>query len=120
MSAVAEQNAFLLDFVQLVLYATKLGYVVTAGELSRPIEMQQLYVKTGRSKTMDSQHLKRMAGDLNFFKDGKLVQTREELKPLGEFWEGLNPKNRWGGSWRGLVESGKSSFVDCPHFERKS
>ena len=25
----------------------------------------------------------------------------------------------WGGSWRGLIETGKSTFVDDPHFERQ-
>ena len=120
MPLVAKQAAFLLDVCELIHFATKQGFIVTGGELTRPIEIQQLYVKSGRSKTMDSQHLKRLAIDLNFFRDGKLIQTREELKPLGDFWEGLNPKNRWGGNWRGLVDSGKSRFVDCPHFERQS
>ena len=120
MSMVQEQATFLLDVCALVAYATEQGFVVTGGELTRPIEMQQLYVKTGRSKTMDSQHLKRLAIDLNFFKDGKLVQSREELKPLGDWWEARSAKNRWGGNWRGLVDAGKSRFVDCPHFERQS
>lgn len=118
MSLVAEQAAFLLDVCTLIAHATERGFVVTGGELARPVEMQQLYVKTGRSKTMNSMHLKRCAIDLNFFKDGKLVQTREAIEPLGDYWEALNPKNRWGGSWRGLVEAGKSNFVDAPHFER--
>lgn len=120
MSMVQEQASFLLDACALVVYATEQGFVVTGGELVRPIEMQQLYVKSGRSKTMDSQHLKRLAIDLNFFKDGRLVQSREELKPLGDWWEARNTKNRWGGNWRGLVDAGKSRFVDCPHFERQS
>ena len=120
MSLIVAQAEFLLDACKLIEHATNSGFIVTGGELTRPIEMQQLYVKSGRSKTMASQHLKRLAIDLNFFRDGKLIQTREELKPLGDFWEGLNPKNRWGGNWRGLVDSGKSRFVDCPHFERQS
>jgi len=107
---VNEQAAFLLDACGLVVYATKLGYTVTGGELARPIEMQQIYVETGRSKTMDSDHIRRCAIDLNFFKDGQLVQDRVTLRPLGDFWEGLNPLNRWGGSW--------DKFVDVPHFER--
>ena len=120
MTRIDEQWAFLQDYCKLLAKAGELGFVVTAGELWRPPEMQKIYLDTGRSKTMRSQHLERLAGDLNFFRDGKLVQTREELKPLGDFWEGLNPKNRWGGNWRGLVDSGKSRFVDCPHFERQS
>lgn len=119
MSMVDAQAAFLQDACKLILRATELGFVVTLGEAYRTFEQQQIYVKVGRSKTMDSQHLKRLAIDLNFFRGGKLVQMREELKPLGDWWEALSPKNRWGGSWRGLVDSGKSHFVDCPHFERQ-
>ena len=118
MSTVAEQAAFLKDVRRLLEKAEALGFVVTGGELQRPIEMQQLYVKTGRSKTMNSMHGKRCAIDLNLFKEGKLC-GREELKGLGEYWESLSSKNRWGGSWRGLIDAGKSSFVDAPHFERQ-
>jgi len=110
MSLVQEQAAFLLDAGKLVVHATELGFVVTGGELWRTPEQQQVYVKTGRSKTMKSNHLRRLAIDLNFFKDGKLVATKSELAALGEFWESLNPGNRWGGNFK--------SLVDTPHFER--
>ena len=111
MSLVAEQAAFLLDFCLLIQWATENGYVITAGELLRPIEMQKIYVETGRSMTMNSNHIKKLAGDLNVFKDGKYLCTVEGLRPLGEKWKSLSPKNRWGGDW--------SSFKDAPHFERK-
>lgn len=114
------------EFVQhlalLIAFAKDNNFVLTEGEGSRPIEMQQIYVKTGRSKTMDSRHLDRLAHDFNVFilKDGQLkLATRDEIAPLGKFWESLHPKNRWGGSWRGLVEAGRSSFIDAPHFERQ-
>lgn len=118
MSVIAEQAAFLKDVVKLLMKADELEYVVTGGELSRTVEQQAIYVKTGRSKTMDSSHLRRGAIDLNIFKNGKLC-SRDEIKPLGDFWESLNEKNRWGGNWRGLVDSGKSNFIDAPHFERR-
>lgn len=110
MSLIAEQAAFLLDAAKLIQYATEQGWVVTGGELFRTAEQQQIYVQTGRSKTMNSNHLKRCAIDLNFFRDGKLVWDRAQLAPIGAFWESLNPKNRWGGNFR--------SLVDVPHFER--
>ena len=110
MSLVKEQSAFLLDVCKLIEHATESGWTVTGGELARTVEQQQIYVKSGRSKTMDSNHLKRCAVDLNFFRDGRLVYDKEALAPLGDFWERLNSKNRWGGRWR---------FVDTPHFERR-
>lgn len=114
---VMTQHDFLQMACSLILKAGQMGYVVTAGELWRPDEMQKIYVQTGRSKTLDSQHGKRLAIDLNLFLDGQLC-SREQVLPLGKWWEEQHPKNRWGGSWRGLVEARKSSFVDAPHFER--
>lgn len=111
MSLVREQAAFLLDVCKLIEFATAQGFTVTGGELFRTAEQQAIYVKTGRSKTMNSIHLKRCAIDLNFFKDGKLTYDVATLKPIGDFWESLDPKNNWGGNWK--------SFKDVPHFERK-
>lgn len=110
MSAVRDQAAFLLDLGKLVEYATAQGFVVTGGELYRTPEQQQIYVKTGRSRTMNSLHLQRRAVDLNFFKDGKLVYDKAVLAPLGLFWESLHPLNSWGGNGVKLV--------DVPHFSR--
>ena len=110
MRLVTEQDAFLSDFALLVQEAHKLGFEVTAGELLRTKEQQQIYFATGKSKTMDSKHLRKLAGDLNFFKDRELVGTRAEMLPLGEFWESLHPANRWGGNFHG--------FFDGGHFER--
>ena len=110
MSLSDEQAAFLLDACKLITYATALGFKVTGGELARTPEQQAIYVKTGRSKTMKSIHLKRCAIDLNFFKDGKIIWDKATIAPLGEYWESLNIKNRWGGNF--------SNLVDCPHFER--
>ncbi len=110
MSNISEQAAFLLDLTKLIHKATELGFVVTAGELFRTPEQQQIYVKTGRSKTMNSLHLQRRAVDLNFFVDGKLTYDKATLAPLGAFWESLHPLNSWGGNGVKLV--------DAPHFSR--
>lgn len=118
MSLGKEQEIFASQVALLINKAAELGFGVRLGEVWRPLEMQELYVKTGRSKTMNSQHIKKLAIDLNLIKDGRLA-TREEIRPLGDWWEQLDFKNRWGGNWRGLVDSGKSSFIDAPHFERQ-
>lgn len=110
MSNISEQADFLLDVGRLVQKATELGFVVTAGELYRTPEQQEIYVKTGRSKTMQSLHLQRRAVDLNFFKDGKLCYDIKVLAPLGAYWESLNPLNSWGGNG--------TKLVDAPHFSR--
>jgi predicted chitinase len=116
MSLLREQSTFLLHVAELIQKASELGFYASGGELYRTSEQQALHVKNGRSKTMNSQHLKRLAVDLNFFKatqDGtlKLTYEVEDLRPLGEFWERLDTANRWGGNW--------TSFKDTPHFERR-
>ena len=111
-SLVGEQAAFLLDVCNLIQFATNEGWVLTGGELWRSAEQQEIYFKTGRSKTMNSKHLTRCAIDLNFFWKGKLIWDRELIRNVGEYWESLSPKNKWGGNFKG--------FVDVPHFERVS
>ena len=110
MSNVAEQAAFLLDVGRLVQKATEMGFVVTAGELYRTPEQQEIYVKTGRSRTMNSLHIQRRAVDLNFFLNGKLTYDKHVLAPLAAYWESLHPLNSWGGNGVKLV--------DTPHFSR--
>jgi len=130
MSLVKEQWEFLKDVVKLIKYVEEKGWIVTGGELWRSPETQRIYVETGRSKTMNSYHLKRLAIDLNFFKpiqegekykyeqtivvvDGKyyvLTWDYNDIKQFGEYWESLNKKNRWGGNFK--------TFKDVPHFER--
>lgn len=100
------QQLFARDLVKLLTKAFELGYEVRMGEVQRTPEQQELYVKTGRSKTMKSQHLNKTAADLHFFKDGKLCYPKE----LGDYWESLNPLNQWGGNWK--------KFKDAPHFQR--
>lgn len=104
-----EQQAFSRDLVMLMQEALNLGYEIRMGEVQRTEQQQKIYFDTGKSKTMDSMHLKKCAADLFFTKaggDGSIVYPEE----LGVFWESLSKKNRWGGHFK--------SFKDSPHFER--
>ena len=102
------QEAFSRDLNKLLTKAFELGYNVRFGEVQRTEEQQRLYVNTGKSKTMNSMHLKKCAADLHFTKGsgGDIVYPKE----LGTYWETLSPENRWGGNWK--------TFQDAPHFER--
>jgi len=102
------QESFSRDLVRLLAHAFELGYEVRMGEVLRTPEQQAIYVKTGRSQTFDSRHLKKCAADLHFTKDGQLCYPEE----LGQFWESLDPLNSWGGHWK--------SLKDRPHFERRA
>lgn len=108
MSLGQEQEAFSRDLASLLQYAFSKGYEVRMGEVERTVEQQKIYVQTGRSKTMNSNHLRRCAADLHFTRNGELCYPQE----IGDYWESLNTKNSWGGNW--------NSFKDKPHFERRA
>jgi peptidoglycan L-alanyl-D-glutamate endopeptidase CwlK len=96
MSLSQEQAAFLLDACALIKYATEQGFMVTGGELARTPEQQALHVKAGRSKTMNSIHLKRCAIDLNFFKDGQIIWDKEAIS--SPWWTARILNGTWGKS----------------------
>ena len=100
------QQKFARDFVALLCFAFGKGYEVRIGECERTPEQQATYFKTGRSKTLNSMHLKKCAADVHFFKDGKLCYPEE----IGREWERLDPLNSAGMFWR--------VFRDAPHFQR--
>jgi len=114
MSLVREQVKFLKDIRSLLEFAESNGFLVTGGELERKPEMQEIYLREGRAKTMDSMHLRKCAIDLNFFKDLGVsiewVSSINELLEVGKHWEGLDGRNRWGGRY--------STNIDTAHFER--
>ncbi|MDB5984926.1 MAG: putative peptidoglycan binding protein [Pseudomonas sp.] len=114
MSLVHEQVKFLKDIRSLLNFAESAGFLATGGELERTPEVQALYLRGGRAKTLDSMHLRKCAMDLNFFKvlDGDFtwVFATDELGNLGKYWEELDNRNRWGGR--------SVSGVDTSHFER--
>jgi len=111
MSLVQIQSEFAQDVAELLMFASKQGFQVTLGEAQRTIEQAELYKKTGFSKAgANSLHCKRLAIDLNFFKDGKFITDSNELKVIGDYWESLHPNNAWGKYF---------SFADdYPHFSR--
>ena len=104
-----EQWEFLKDYAKLIEYADTLGYKLTAGELYRTMYQQRRYVRDGLSWTYKSYHLERKAGDLNLFVYDKLTYKKSDYQILGEYWESLDPHNRWGGR-----------FNDAQHFERRN
>jgi len=56
----------------------------------------------------ESLHCKRLAVDLNLFSpDGDYLSDTESHRVFGEFWESLDPKNKWGGR-----------FSDGNHYQR--
>ena len=128
MSLSDKQWKFLQNVAKLITYAEKEGYKLTGGELYRTRDHQWLYYNgrtiiksklvgtTRKSKTMNSNHLNRLAIDFNVFKNGVLTYKYEDVEPLGRYWMNLHEKNRWGGDWN-KNHKDDENFKDVPHFE---
>ncbi|HSC81876.1 MAG TPA: glycoside hydrolase family 19 protein [Chitinolyticbacter sp.] len=116
MSLNRDQAVFLQHVAELIRKAPELGLTLTGDELYHTPEQQALNVKSSHSQSMNSQHAKRLAIDLNFFEttpDDKLnlIQDSDAVRQLGAFWESLDTANRWGGNGQ--------SAKDTSHFERR-
>lgn len=103
------QITFTLNISSLIMFANNVSVGLTFGDAYRSKYLQKHYLANGKSKTMNSMHLKRLAVDFNFFIGGKLTYDKDTLQSIGDFWESLHHKNRWGGNFK--------SFIDTPHFE---
>ena len=115
-----EQFEFAKDCVLLEQWMINHGYKFTYGETWRPDEMQEIYFKKGLSKVKTrGAHGNRLARDYNFWIKNVYLDLGKEdpayikqnLQPIGDFWEMLSPQNTWGGNW--------NDFFDPGHFERR-
>lgn len=89
MSLRKEQSEFVKMIGLLITYAYAIGYEITFGDA---------WAREGHKK--DSFHYKRLAIDLNLFKDGEYLEQTSDHMPLGLFWESI------GGTWGGRFEDG--------------
>ena len=87
-----KQSEFALNVADLIHNAFIMGYEVTLGDAYRDSRCD--YGKT------DSKHRLRLAIDLNLFSDGLYLETTEDHRPLGEYWESI------GGIWGGRFDDG--------------
>ena len=112
------QHTFLLNLARLINYGASIGLTLSGGELYRTAEQQALYLQRGLTRATHSRHQDRLACDLNVFVAGQYQRQVSAYAPLGRYWQGLHPLNRWGGDWNGnrLPDEG---FVDANHFEMR-
>lgn len=82
-----KQSIFARKVGLLIAYAYEQGYELTFGDA---------WAQTGHVK--GSYHYKRLAVDLNLFRNGRYLTTTEHHRPLGEFWESIG--GTWGGRFR--------------------
>jgi hypothetical protein len=92
-----KQSRFAFQVARLIQQAYTMGYEVTLGDAYRDPRVHGAFGEKrayGRSRSV---HKVRLAIDLNLFKDGKFLQSTEDHKPLGEWWEQQGADHRWGG-----------------------
>jgi len=94
---VTKQSDFLLLAAKLIIWINRQGYQVTGGDLYRDPRSHGKYGKRGPYGRRHSTHKRRLAIDLNLFFDGVYLQTTEDHRRVGEYWESLDPRCRWGG-----------------------
>ena len=87
-----KQCKFTKMVAELILWAYEQGYEITLGDAYRSPS-----VSYGHPNSL---HRKRLAIDLNLFKDGEYLTRTEDHKPLGRKWELM------GGTWGGRFNDG--------------
>lgn len=92
MSLRKKQSQFARMAANLILEAYARGYEVTLGDAFRDARCPY-----GSEVSL---HKKRLAIDLNLFKDGVWLQRTEDHTEMGEYWESV------GGSWGGRFNDG--------------
>ena len=82
-----EKQSYFVGMVGLLIqFAHNHGYELTGGDW---------FASSGHID--DSFHYKKLAWDINLFKNGKYLTKTEDHRPLGEFWESIG--GSWGGRW---------------------
>jgi hypothetical protein len=92
------QSRHVVYTAKLIDWATQNGYELTWGETLRTPEQAMVNAANG-SGIAHSLHLIKLAVDLSLFKDGALLASVEDYRPLGEYWKSLDPLCCWGGDW---------------------
>jgi hypothetical protein len=95
MSLGTQQREFALAFAKLIIWIYKQGYEVSYGDAYRDPRVHGEYNERRGYGHPRSFHKKRLAKDINLFKDGEYLRSTEAHRPIGEKWE------KMGGTWGG-------------------
>jgi hypothetical protein len=91
------QETFASNVAKLIQFIFAQGYTCTLGEAYRTQEQANWYAEKGTG-SKNSLHCKRLAIDLNIFKDGVLLSKSDDYEFAGEYWYSIHNDNRWGGA----------------------
>lgn len=108
---VGKQWLLLRCLAKLIVWADANGYVLTGKELLRTQAQAAANAASGAG-IAHSLHLKGLAIDLALFKDGALLQSLEDWRPLGAYWKSLDPLCCWGGDFASRPDADHFSITD--------
>lgn len=94
-----KQSKFAHMVALLILHVEALGYEVTLGDAYRDPRVHGKYGEKKSYSSAKSHHKRRLAVDLNLFRNGRYLSSTEAHRPPGEYWESLHPDNKWGGNF---------------------
>jgi hypothetical protein len=101
-----QQSLFVILAAQFISWVYERGYELTFSETWRSPQEAAVQAAAGAG-VVNSLHTQRLAIDLNLFKDGVLLTSVDDYRPLGVQWKSMNPLARWGGDF---------SRPDADHF----
>jgi hypothetical protein len=100
-----KQRAFVHNIGRLIIWAYGNDLELSFGEAQRSVAQAQANAAAGTGIS-NSLHLRRLAIDLNLFKDLSLEGDEDIYQTdsgayytLGQYWKSLHPLNRWGGDF---------------------
>jgi|SRR3990167_9705461 len=105
-----KQSTFAFLIARLLIYINDNKYEFTFGEALRTPEQAALYAKSGIGDK-NSLHIKKLAIDINLFKNGKYLSSTESHKLFGEWWEKQHAHCRWGGRFN---DGNHYEFTESP------
>lgn len=85
----ATQSRFAIEAAKLILVAESMGFEVTLGDAFRDDRCSY--------GSASSKHKRRLAIDLNLFRDGVYLIKTADHAPLGAYWQSIG--GIWGGDW---------------------
>ena len=87
----SKQFAFSLMLAQLIIFIYSKGYTCSIGDV---------WAKKGegRRHSINSTPYDTLASDINLFKDGAYLTSKEDHAIFGAFWKSIG--GTWGGDWK--------------------
>ena len=100
-----KQELFAQLIAEHMLWLINHGYTIRCGDF---------FAKTGHRK--GSNHYKKLAADLNLFKDGEYLNETGQHHHSGKKWERRHELCRWGGNWDKDEIAGEPGEDDGNHY----